>query len=116
MRITTVASLMMLCMMAFNGCRDKGTSTSPDPQITSISPTSGPTGTTVTIKGSGFAETASANKVTFNGVLANVTSASESAIEAAVPDEAASGAVQVVVGGRTAVGPNFLPSKSRCRG
>ncbi|MGD8427501.1 MAG: IPT/TIG domain-containing protein [Balneolaceae bacterium] len=99
--------LLVFLTSSLIGCGDKGTSTSPAPEITSISPTSGPTGTTVTIKGSGFAETASANKVTFNGVLANVTSASESAIEAAVPEEAASGAVQVVVDGRTAVGPNF---------
>lgn len=59
------------------------------------------------IEGSGFREEPSKNKVTFSGTGTDVTSASSGSLEATVPEGANSGAVQVVVDGRTAVGPNF---------
>jgi len=101
--------LFLLFILILSGCKDDSNpaETSQAPSITSISPTSGPPGSAVTINGSGFGSTAPANKVTFNGVLASVTSASSSSIEATVPGDATTGAVAVVVDGQTAVGPNF---------
>ena len=109
MKWSYTLALPLLFTITMTGCKDdqNPVETTPAPAISSINPTSGPTGATVTITGSGFGATASANKVTFNGVLATVTSASSSSIEATVPEGATSGAVAVVVEGQTAVGPNF---------
>lgn len=81
--------------------------------ITSLSPTQGPAGTLVTITGTGFSSTASANTVTFNGVSATVTLTTDKQLVATVPPSAATGAVKVSTGGREVTGPVFtvtLPS------
>ena len=65
-------------------------------------PSSGPTGTVVTITGTGFGATAAANAVTFNGVAGTVIAATATALTAAVPTGAATGKVAVTVGGNTA--------------
>lgn len=91
--------------LIFYGCDDEGGP--PDPEISSISPTSGPPGATVTIDGTGFSEESSENKVTFGGTRADVTSASTSSLQATVPEEATTGAVEVFVRGELAVGPEL---------
>lgn len=78
-----------------------------NPEITSISPESGPPGTAVTITGSDFSPTVSENTVTFAGSEADVTDASSTELVATVPDDAESGPVEVTVDGNTATGPNF---------
>ncbi|MFH5884766.1 IPT/TIG domain-containing protein [Halalkalibaculum sp. DA3122] len=75
--------------------------------ITGISPESGPMGTEVTISGTGFSPTASENIVTFNGVRAELNSASETELAAVVPGDATTGPVNVTVGNQTAEGPLF---------
>ncbi|MDZ7714689.1 MAG: IPT/TIG domain-containing protein [Balneolaceae bacterium] len=80
---------------------------SPDPEITGIQPTSGPPGTLVTISGQGFAPEASGNEVSFGGTVAQINTASESQLQATVPEGATSGAVTVTVGNKTASGPSF---------
>ena len=80
---------------------------SPDPEITSIQPTSGPPGTMVTISGKGFAPEASGNEVSFSGTTAQISSASESQLQVIVPDGASSGSIRVTVGNKTASGPSF---------
>lgn len=68
--------------------------------ITSISPTSGPTGTTVTIVGTGFGAAQGSSTLTFNGVVTTVLTWGATSITAVVPytnQEAYS--VSVVVGG-----------------
>lgn len=77
------------------------------PRITSISPTSGKTGSIVTITGSKFSPEASENVVTFNGVRAELNSASITKIEAIVPSNGTTGRVKVSVDGYTAWGPIF---------
>lgn len=84
-----------------------GGNSTPDPEITSIQPTSGPPGTLVTINGSGFSTETSNNVVYFNGLEADITSASDSELMATVPDGATSGAISVKVGNATASGPSF---------
>ncbi|HEY6251648.1 MAG TPA: IPT/TIG domain-containing protein, partial [Candidatus Angelobacter sp.] len=75
--------------------------------IASLSPTAGPTGTQVTVTGSGFGSTQGSSTITFNGVAASsITGWTDSQIVATVPSTAISGAVKVVNGG-TASNTNF---------
>src|SRR6266496_3642848 len=67
------------------------------PSITSISPTSGPTGTSVTITGKNFGGTKGSSTVTFAGVTASTTSWGSTSIVAVVPSGVANGAASVVV-------------------
>lgn len=82
---------------------------SPNPEITDVQPTSGPSGTEVTITGSGFSPEPANNTVTFGGTKAPVTSASESTIKTSVPEGLSSGPaeVQLTVRGTKADGPSF---------
>jgi len=70
--------------------------------LVGLSPTGGPTGTTVTLTGSGFSATAAVNLVSFNGVAALVTAASITTLTVTVPAGASTGKVAVTVGGNTA--------------
>jgi IPT/TIG domain/Glucodextranase, domain B len=67
------------------------------PAITSLTPTTGPAGSSVTIAGSNFGATQGTSTVTFGGAAATVTSWSATSITAAVPGSVALGAVPVVV-------------------
>ncbi|MGZ4156635.1 MAG: IPT/TIG domain-containing protein, partial [Bacteroidia bacterium] len=67
------------------------------PQITSISPTTGPVGTSVTITGSGFNTIADSNFVYFNDTtLASVTSATDSSLTVIVPTISSNGPINVI--------------------
>lgn len=75
---------------------------------TSVSPSTGTTGITATISGSGFGPNQSTSTLAFNGFTATaITSWSDSQIVATVPDEATTGAISVTVGGITVQGPTF---------
>jgi RHS repeat-associated protein len=83
--------------------------------ITSLSPTSGPAGSQVSINGSHFGSSQGSNTVSFNGTLAtNVVSWTSSLIVATVPSAATSGYVVVTVGGVASNGVAFtvLPTPS----
>lgn len=82
------------------------------PNITTISPTSGPAGTPVTISGSGFGAAQGSSTVTFAGVSASVSSWSPASIVALVPTGASAGAITVAISGFTpASSPtNFVPN------
>ncbi|MBD3616991.1 MAG: IPT/TIG domain-containing protein [Gracilimonas sp.] len=84
-----------------------GGNSTPDPEILSVQPNSGPSGTLVTIEGTGFSPEASNNEVYFNGLEANITSASDSELKATVPNGATTGAISVKVGNVTVNGPSF---------
>jgi YD repeat-containing protein len=73
----------------------------PSDQVSPIefNPKSGPVGTTVTIKGTGFSTTPSQNAVTFNGVAATVTSATATELVTAVPAGASTGLIGLTVSG-----------------
>jgi Tol biopolymer transport system component len=84
-----------------------GGNSTPDPEITGVQPDSGPPGALVTINGSGFSEEATNNKVFFNSVEADITSASASHLKATVPETATTGVISVKVGNQTVNGPTF---------
>ena len=77
----------------------------PMPAITGFSPTSGPTGTTVTISGTGFS---GATIVTFNGIPADFDVNGATSISAVVPAGTTTGKIGVTTpGGSTLSGSNF---------
>ncbi len=77
------------------------------PAISSIQPESGTVGTEVTISGSNFGSTIAENTVLFNGVEAQIISATPTQIVAEVPEGATGGPVEVRVGNEVAEGPVF---------
>lgn len=77
------------------------------PTITSISPATGPAGTSVTITGTNFKTTATDNSVNFNGTPATVTSATATALVVTAPAGGTTGAVSVSTSDGTANGPTF---------
>ena len=77
------------------------------PSITSLSPTSGAVGTSVTITGTSFGATQGTSTVTFNGTAATTTSWSATSIVAPVPSGATTGNVVVTVGGQASNGVSF---------
>src|SRR6266853_1418887 len=81
--------------------------TVPAPSITTLNPTSGPVGTSVTIAGTNFGATQGTSSVTFNGIAATATGWSAMSITTAVPGGAATGKVVVTVGGVASNGVNF---------
>ncbi len=71
----------------------------PTPSITSLSPTSGTAGTSVTITGNNFGATQGTSTVTFNGTTGTPTSWSATGIVVPLPSGATTGNVVVTVGG-----------------
>ena len=84
-----------------------GTATPPTPTITTLNPTSGAIGTSVTITGTNFGATQGTGSVNFNGTAATPTSWSATSIIAPVPSGATTGNVLVTVGGVVSNGVNF---------
>ena len=79
----------------------------PPPNITSLSPTTGVVGTSVTIAGSHFNTTQGAGNVTFNGTVATITSRGNNSIVATVPTGATTGNVIVKAYGVNSNGSSF---------
>lgn len=77
------------------------------PTITSISPSTGPAGTAVTITGTNFKTTATDNTVKFNGTAATVTSATATSLVVTAPAAGTTGVVSVGTSDGTANGPTF---------
>jgi RHS repeat-associated protein len=81
------------------------------PTISSLSPTNGVIGTSVTIAGTNFGATQGTSTVTFNGTTATPTAWSTSSITVPVPSGATTGNVVVTVGGVPSDGRLFtLPA------
>jgi len=72
------------------------------PTITSFSPATAPVGASVTIQGTGYSSTLSANQVRFNNNTATVTAATPTQLTATVPASATNGPIRVTVGGQSA--------------
>jgi hypothetical protein len=77
------------------------------PGISSISPTLGAVGTSVTITGTSFGATQGTSTVTFNGVTATPTNWTASSIVVPVPSNASSGNVVVTISNLASNGVSF---------
>lgn len=75
--------------------------------IKKISPTSGTPGDSVRITGTGFNSVKAQNRIFFNDILADVSSASDTLLKTVVPAKAETGRISIVVGQDTARGPVF---------
>lgn len=75
--------------------------------ISTLTPNSGPIGTSVTIAGSGFGASQGSSTVAFNGTNATPTSWSDTQIVAPVPSGATTGNVVVTANGTASNGVNF---------
>jgi len=75
--------------------------------IDSISPSSGISGTLITIYSKEFNAASSVDTVTVNGKQVKITDASSGMITFNVPTGLGSGVVDVITGGKTYTGPNF---------
>ncbi|MGA8367490.1 MAG: IPT/TIG domain-containing protein [Candidatus Acidiferrales bacterium] len=83
------------------------TSTLASPVITSLTPSNGVAGISVTIAGSNFGAIRGNNVVQFNGVTATISSWSDTSIVATVPNPATTGPVVVTVNGQSSNGVIF---------
>jgi hypothetical protein len=81
--------------------------TAAGPSITSLNPTSGLVGASVTISGANFGATQGTSAVTFNGIAAAPTSWSATSVAVPVPSGATTGNVVVTVGGVASNGVSF---------
>jgi len=79
----------------------------PSPNLTSLSPTSGAVGSSVTITGTNFGASQGTSTVTFNGTTATPTSWTATSIVAPVPSGATTGNVVVTVGSSFSNGLSF---------
>jgi len=77
------------------------------PSITSLSPSSGTVGTSITVVGTNFGATQGTSTVTFNGTAATPTSWSATSIAVPVPAAATTGPVVVTVNGQASNGVPF---------
>src|SRR5690349_1206401 len=80
------------------------------PNINNLSPTTGPTGTAVTVTGTTFGSTQGTSTVTFNGTAATPTSWNATSISAPVPSGATTGPVIVTVNSQASNGVTFTVS------
>src|SRR3989441_413127 len=83
------------------------TVTPPPPSITSLNPTSGVVGTSVTVSGANFGATQGASTITFNGTAGTPASWSATSIVVPVPPGTTTGNVLVTVGGAASNAVNF---------
>lgn len=101
----------MICasLVLFSGCKDNTSVTSNlgTPQIFAVIPDSGGFNKEITINGHNFSKTSEENIVTFNGIEAVVSDASETTLTALVPKGAGTGNIAVTVDEQTATGPEF---------
>ena len=94
-------------VVTVDGTASSGVSFTVAPAIGSLSPDSGPEGTTVEITGTSFGAMQGTSTVTFNGTGATPTSWSDTSITVTVPAGATTGSVVVTVGGTPSDGASF---------
>jgi hypothetical protein len=104
------SSFLFLCLSLgiFNSCSNKTNSTpTPTLVVSSINPTHGAGGDTVTITGSGFNASPSLDSVWMNGKLTSPITASSTQLQVTVPSLCGTGKVKVSANGITGLGPVF---------
>src|SRR2546430_1802793 len=109
-RNLSVSALSLVLFLTITGCSGGygGGGGGDTPNITMLSPTSGPVGAAVTITGTNFGASQGSSSVTFyNNQTATVTSWSATSIVVSVPAGASTGSVVVSVGGVASNGVSF---------
>jgi gliding motility-associated-like protein/uncharacterized delta-60 repeat protein len=104
-------------MTSYGGANDLGTVFEyylGPPTITSISPTNGPVGASVTINGNYFSTTPANNIVHFGGIRANVTAATANQLTVTVPAGAAHDRISVMVNGLSALSNDLFVMNFGC--
>jgi len=99
-------------VVTVNGQASNGVTFTVAPKIDSLSPTSGPVATSVTITGATFGATQGTSTVSFNGTSATPNSWSDTSIVAPVPAGSITGPVVVIAGGQTSNGVTFTVTAS----
>jgi|GEM_PF-5906803 len=94
-------------LFILGNCSEENEPNDPLFNIESITPVSGPVGTTIEIVGIGFSSIVSENVVKFNGIEANVILANDTMLTVLVPEDATTGGVTVTTAGKTTKGPEF---------
>jgi RHS repeat-associated protein len=98
-KVILLLALPILCLMS--------SAAQAAPSVTSLSVTSGPVGTAVTITGTGFGSPQGSSTVTFNGTAATATTWTATSIVVTVPSAATTGNVIVTVSGVASNGKSF---------
>src|SRR5688572_23820953 len=96
----TTSALAILGLLIFSCSSDNDEPAPPPPPalaLTSFSPTSGTSGTAVTLTGTGFSTTLANNAVKFNGLAAIVTAATATSLTATAPAGGTTGKISVEV-------------------
>src|SRR6266853_2092912 len=111
MRSRTSMPILFVLALLFLCC---GRASAQSLTFTTMSPTSGPVGTLVTIVGTHFGTAQGSSTVSLNGTTAGVVTWSDSTISVLVPSGASSGTFALTVSGQTANTSSFtvipLPS------
>jgi hypothetical protein len=94
-------------VVTVGGQASNGISFSVTPNITSLNPSSGAVGTSITIVGASFGATQGTSTVTFSGTTGTPTAWTATSITVPVPAGATTGNVVVTVGGQASNGSNF---------
>jgi Carboxypeptidase regulatory-like domain/IPT/TIG domain len=97
-------------VVTVNSQASNGSTFTVKPNINNLSPTTGSTGTAVTITGTTFGSTQGTSTVTFNGTAATPTSWNATSIAAPVPSGATTGPVVVTVNSQASNGATFTIS------
>jgi len=105
--LKTILFLFILAGTLFSCKSDDPTEPTTNPNISNISPTSGPKTTIVTINGNDFGTNNNAVKVYFNDVEAMVQTVTDTQIITVVPARAYTGLVKVFINGTELIGPTF---------
>jgi uncharacterized protein (TIGR03437 family) len=104
LKIATRVLLVYTVVVALQHCQSEDNEPKvedPALSIQGISPDTGPSGTAVTITGTGFSASAADNTVELNGKTCSVTNATTTQLTITIPTEAASGKIKVTVKGRS---------------
>ncbi len=100
-------------VVTVGGVASNGVNFTVVPNITTLSPTSGAVGTSVTITGTGFGSSQGTSTVTFNGTAATtIASWGATSIVMTVPTGATTGNLVVTVGGVSGTGISFTVQSS----
>jgi len=100
-------------VVTVGGVASNGVNFTVVPNITTLSPTSGAVGTSVTITGTGFGSSQGTSTVTFNGTAATtIASWGATSIVTTVPTGATTGNLVVTVGGVSGTGISFTVQSS----